>query len=327
MFRLDRKKGTILYMQLKKQIVACVEGGAWLAGKPLPRERDLASQLGVSRTTVSLAYRELVEEGYLKTIPGRGTVVVENPPKSPAQPCQGTIYLSFIDGVLDRAIELGIDCEEFAGLLSQRVEERRRLAGGIIICFIECNSEQLDYFAKTLNTDAAVSLRPLLVEDLRRQTPHAQRSVLEADLIVTTLYHVDEVSSMVKDKQIIVIEMEPDFRSIVQISRIPPGERVALVGGSKAFTQRAPELLASAGISDLDLTVTATLNKQALAEFVAGFGYVIATSFCLAQTKAVCAPETTVIELVYQPDKASIRLLTGAVWRRRMRAEPVSRQP
>jgi GntR family transcriptional regulator, nutrient-sensing system regulator len=58
-------------------------------GSPVPPERTLASQLGISRTTVRQALAELEMEGRLRRIQGKGTFVAS--PKM-AQPLQLTSY-------------------------------------------------------------------------------------------------------------------------------------------------------------------------------------------------------------------------------------------
>lgn len=58
-------------------------------GSPVPPERTLASELGISRTTVRQALAELEMEGRLRRIQGKGTFVAS--PKM-AQPLQLTSY-------------------------------------------------------------------------------------------------------------------------------------------------------------------------------------------------------------------------------------------
>jgi GntR family transcriptional regulator/MocR family aminotransferase len=54
------------------------------AGTLLPSTRGLAQELGLSRGTVTAAYDQLAEEGYLTARPGSGTSVADVPPRAPA---------------------------------------------------------------------------------------------------------------------------------------------------------------------------------------------------------------------------------------------------
>ena len=64
-----------LYQQLVDALAWQIDTGALPQGRRLPSERDLAQHLGVSRTTVVSAYRELEARGMLRGHVGRGTFV------------------------------------------------------------------------------------------------------------------------------------------------------------------------------------------------------------------------------------------------------------
>ena len=61
-----------LYLQIYTFIRREAEAGRIRQGEKLPSARALALQLGVSRSTVDLAYAQLVAEGYLEARPSRG---------------------------------------------------------------------------------------------------------------------------------------------------------------------------------------------------------------------------------------------------------------
>jgi len=64
-----------LYERLALAIRAALERGDLASGARLPAERRLALQLGVSRTTVVMAYDRLVQEDWLESREGSGTTV------------------------------------------------------------------------------------------------------------------------------------------------------------------------------------------------------------------------------------------------------------
>ena len=76
---LDRTNGRTLYLQLSEALAAAIAGGELATGERLPSERDFAEQLGVSRTTVVNAYRELEARGLVRSHVGRGTFVCADP--------------------------------------------------------------------------------------------------------------------------------------------------------------------------------------------------------------------------------------------------------
>jgi GntR family transcriptional regulator/MocR family aminotransferase len=67
------KGGEPLFRQLYLGLREAILAGAMPAGKRLPSTRDLAEQLGISRTVVLLAYDQLVAEGFAVGRGGSGT--------------------------------------------------------------------------------------------------------------------------------------------------------------------------------------------------------------------------------------------------------------
>lgn len=66
-----------LYEQIYEFIREEIRSGNLLTGEKLPSSRYLAESLQVSRTTVDMAYGQLVSEGYLEARPQRGYFVCE----------------------------------------------------------------------------------------------------------------------------------------------------------------------------------------------------------------------------------------------------------
>lgn len=72
---LDRDSGQPLIRQLYLSIRASILSGRLGAGARLPATRTLATDLGVSRTTVVLAYEQLLAEGFVSGRGSAGTIV------------------------------------------------------------------------------------------------------------------------------------------------------------------------------------------------------------------------------------------------------------
>ncbi|KAB2344293.1 MocR-like pyridoxine biosynthesis transcription factor PdxR [Actinomadura rudentiformis] len=68
---------------LESALRAAIREGRLTTGTLLPSTRGLAAELGLSRGTVTAAYDQLAEEGYLTIRPGSGTRVADLPPQSP----------------------------------------------------------------------------------------------------------------------------------------------------------------------------------------------------------------------------------------------------
>ncbi|MGO9641236.1 MAG: PLP-dependent aminotransferase family protein [Candidatus Acidiferrales bacterium] len=64
-----------LYVQLRDQLRSLVHSGELRPGDRIPASRELATQLGVHRTTIANAYAELESEGLIQGHVGRGTYI------------------------------------------------------------------------------------------------------------------------------------------------------------------------------------------------------------------------------------------------------------
>ena len=74
--KIDRNTRTPIYTQIRNQLRAMIFNGSLPAGSLLPPERKLAESLGVNRSTVLTAYRELKADGLADSHVGKGTIVL-----------------------------------------------------------------------------------------------------------------------------------------------------------------------------------------------------------------------------------------------------------
>lgn len=77
---LDRFNREKLYIQLMRIFLDNINNGRWQLKERIPSEDELCSQYGVSRITVRQAVNNLVSDGYLTKIQGKGTYVASNLP-------------------------------------------------------------------------------------------------------------------------------------------------------------------------------------------------------------------------------------------------------
>ncbi len=80
---IDRESSEPIYRQVVREIQGLIRSGALPEGFRLPPERRLADALGVNRSTVLNAYRELKAMGLVDAHVGRGTAVLRAPAPTP----------------------------------------------------------------------------------------------------------------------------------------------------------------------------------------------------------------------------------------------------
>ncbi|MBM7549911.1 GntR family transcriptional regulator [Peptoniphilus gorbachii] len=72
---ISNDSGLPIYEQIKNQIKAQIVAGDLKADEALPGMRTLASDLKVSVITTKRAYNDLEQEGYIYSMPGKGSFV------------------------------------------------------------------------------------------------------------------------------------------------------------------------------------------------------------------------------------------------------------
>lgn len=75
MIQLNYRDPRPLYEQVKDGIRKLVYTGMVGPDEKLPSVRELASKLAINPNTISKAYRELEQEGFIYTLSGRGTFI------------------------------------------------------------------------------------------------------------------------------------------------------------------------------------------------------------------------------------------------------------
>ena len=109
MVQLDYRDARPIYTQVvdgfREQIVA----GVLQQGDRLPSVRELACQLTINPNTIQRAYRELEMEGWIASVPGKGSFVC-GVPSGPQR--EQMALLEAFDKVTEQLLRLGTSREE-----------------------------------------------------------------------------------------------------------------------------------------------------------------------------------------------------------------------
>ncbi len=76
-FKINRNSSLSFSKQLQNQIRTAILEGRLRADEKLPPSRSMAKELGISRNTVIQVYEQLIAEGYLDSVVGSGTYVID----------------------------------------------------------------------------------------------------------------------------------------------------------------------------------------------------------------------------------------------------------
>ena len=78
MVSLNYRDSRPIYEQIKDGLRKLIVTGALAAGEKLPSVRSLATQLSINPNTIQRAYNELESEGYIYSVPGKGSFAAGN---------------------------------------------------------------------------------------------------------------------------------------------------------------------------------------------------------------------------------------------------------
>jgi|SRR5690554_1852270 len=310
---LQRESGIPLYIQVKNMIKDLIEKNVWGAGTKIPTERKLAEQLKVSRNTVSMAFQELESEGILVCQQGRGTFVAESD-EAVRRESRKERLLKIIDIAMEEATTMGFSIDDFMAITHVRAREKRDILSRVNIILIECNREQVEFFAKELAHSVGVIIQPILLGDLETNPEQFLGTIRKADIIITTLFHLQSVKEIVGDigTEIIALALSPLLDSIVRIARLPNGAHVGIFCKSDMFADKMLSSLRNAGINHLRYSkFKDPVDREALMEQIRSVDHIITSPGRKQEVMELAGKD--VIEFIYSPDQASIDLLKSTL--------------
>ena len=113
---ISNDSGLPIYEQIKNQIKAQIVAGDLKADEGIPGMRSLASDLKVSVITTKRAYNDLEQEGYIYSMPGKGSFVKKLNEEVVRENALAEIEKYFTDA-MTVAKSAGIDIEELQEIL------------------------------------------------------------------------------------------------------------------------------------------------------------------------------------------------------------------
>lgn len=316
---IDQNSRIPLYLQIEECFKRLVAEGQIKKGSQLPTERELSLKLGISRNTVSMAYKELAQEKIVSSTSGKGTFVIANgyQPKSRLLPENSTTIIKNIDLAIQKALELNIQVDDFMYLVNQRLSEKKHLLNNVSIAFVECNQEQLYYFSKKLELGTGIHIIPILIDEMYNHPENFISKIEPADLVVTTFFHLQEVQEFLKDKdkKIIAIALDPQIETMVNIARITsPQMRIGLVCLTPKFAERVFKSIKYAGIKYKSINYTTTHENKKLKDFISKRDILVVSPGRKKEVQKTINASTPLIEFMYIPDKGSIDTLKKTIF-------------
>src|SRR5262245_31021371 len=123
-FRIDVStgSGTPIYRQIVDQVRLAVATGTLSPSEALPSVRSLAEQLMINFNTVSKAYAELVREGILESLQGKGFFVAHKRQIYSRAERLRRLHLA-VDDFIHEAVFLDFSAEEIRKAVDEKLAE------------------------------------------------------------------------------------------------------------------------------------------------------------------------------------------------------------
>lgn len=121
MLSLNYRDARPIYEQVKDGLRHLVVTGAIQAGDKLPSVRALASSLAINPNTIQRAYNELEGEGYIYSVPGKGSFAAA---VAGADTERKRELLARVREMLSELRYLGVTRKELLALLDEKEVER-----------------------------------------------------------------------------------------------------------------------------------------------------------------------------------------------------------
>jgi GntR family transcriptional regulator len=123
MISLNYRDSRPIYEQIRDGLRKLIVTGAMAPDEKLPSVRALAAQLAINPNTIQRAYNELEGEGYIYSVPGKGSFAAGN---AAADEARRSELLSQVRELLTELRYLGVTEEELAALVRETRQESEK---------------------------------------------------------------------------------------------------------------------------------------------------------------------------------------------------------
>ncbi len=117
MISLNYRDSKPIYEQIKDNITRLIISGGLPQDEKLPSVRELAGTLAINPNTIQRAYRELENEGFIYTVPGKGSFINQ---KNDVESARMRDTLLVFDKTVAELLLLGLNEDQ----LKRRIDTR-----------------------------------------------------------------------------------------------------------------------------------------------------------------------------------------------------------
>lgn len=303
-----QRVGIPIYLQVKDFVLEKIKSGEFKPGSKIPTERELSTELGISRNTVSAAYKELLLEDVLEACQGRGTFVkvVSDDVGGEVGGSRRGRLMKMIDDAMAKALELGFTVDQFAAIASIRAQEKTQAVKALRVAVVDCTAEYVQRFINQIGQIANVHFESVILSELI--TGKVQIELLQAcDVVVTTFEHQMVVSSLMGNtSKVITVATTPHLEAVIKLARLPVNTKVAIVAHTREFKETLEALLEKAAIHHLDFALLQTDDRKKLSLQMQNYDVFIVSEEREVLVNQLVAAHQEVVTFYYEIDRGSL---------------------
>ena len=303
-----QRVGIPIYLQVKDFILERIKSGEYRPGGKIPTERELSAELGISRNTVSAAYKELLLEDVLEARQGRGTFVkvVSDHVGGEVNGSRRGRLMKIIDDAMAKALELGFTVDQFAAISSIRAQEKTQAVKALRVAVVDCTAEYIQRFINQIGQVANVHFESVVLSELI--LGKVQIELLQAcDLVVTTFEHQSVVTNLMGNgNKVITVATVPNLEAVIKLAQLPTGTRVGMMARTEDFKHTLEALLEKAAINHLDFVLIQSDDRKEISSLEADYDVFVVSEEREVLVRQLVAAQKEVITFYYEIDRGSL---------------------
>ncbi|HSR70351.1 MAG TPA: GntR family transcriptional regulator [Acidobacteriota bacterium] len=224
-FNLDKENVNLsYYRQIKGQLLSAIYCGKIQEGDRLPSIRELADDLDVNYKTIRKIYVRLAEENYIEIVKGSGAFLQKKSGRESYQQMRSKAIFKLLGEVSERAKSLGLKPSKFSRLYNSFVNgtDLRKLKLAVVD-----HSEEAFIFSRELQMRLNAEAFPVNLEG--QPSEEEERFLKEADCLLTTSWHLDEVTRLADSLKKPLLEIKPSHAIYTEILSEAQDRNTAIV--------------------------------------------------------------------------------------------------
>ncbi|NNE35363.1 MAG: GntR family transcriptional regulator [Rhodothermales bacterium] len=304
MIQIDRNARAPIHEQIVDQLRFLIARGRFSPGQTLPSTRTLADQIGVSFHSVRKAYQDLVNEGVLVAIRGRGYMLAERSSSTTSQ--QMERGAAIVQEALHRLVGLGLGESDIEYLVEEQLSELLSSDGGPRVVFLGRYAEEAKTGAAFVAQSLQLDVEPAVFADLSRFE--------DADFVIAPYSEIRLAMQRLPRTDVIGVAMGLPGEVLEQTARLYSQDTVALLTLSAATIQPlSNELRRQTGFPGQILAAAVSESAEAAGRVVEQADVVLYTPGAKRRAIRFIPKNTTALLIHAFPTAQSMRSIGDAI--------------